>query len=246
MCIQPLVRFRFVVDDSLRYHSLFVRQMCHTRSFIRLCIHFVFAAALDFSVTSIAIDQYAPGGCFSIIGTTEAYVNTGTTVSTCSTNYKCVCAVRFSPNGECVATGGDDGYVIVWYRTTKPLDSSVLPAKSWNEVTSARQLQRVILRGKLSEICDLSWTKDSKYIITGSVDGTVGVWDVCASKIFHQMKDHKGFVQGVACDPRGEYFSSQCAHFATSLHAIFRSAIFFWKQDLVPLDNLSSAAFSIT
>ena len=129
-------------------------------------------------------------------------------------------AVRFSPNGECVATGGDDGYVIVWYRTTKPLDSSVLPAKSWNEVTSARQLQRVILRGKLSEICDLSWTKDSKYIITGSVDGTVGVWDVCASKIFHQMKDHKGFVQGVACDPRGEYFSSQCASRTCRMHKV--------------------------
>ena len=129
-------------------------------------------------------------------------------------------AVRFSPNGECVATAGDDGYVIVWYLTTKPLDSSVIPAMSWNDVTSNRQLQRIILRGKISEICDLSWTKDSKYIITGSVDGTVGVWDVCASKICHQMKNHKGFVQGVATDPRGEYFTSQCASRTCRIHKV--------------------------
>ena len=129
-------------------------------------------------------------------------------------------AVRFSGNGECLATAGDDGYVIVWYLTTKPLDTSVAPATSWNNVTSPRQLQRIILRGKLSEICDLSWTSDSKFIITGSVDGTVGVWDVCASKLCHQMKDHKGFVQGVACDPRGEYFSSQCASRTCRMHRV--------------------------
>ena len=129
-------------------------------------------------------------------------------------------AVRFSPNGECVATAGDDGYVIVWYMTTKPMDSSVAAVNSWKDVTSIRQLQRVILRGKVSEICDLSWTKDSKYIITGSVDGTVGVWDVNASKICHQMKDHKGFVQGVSTDPRGEFFTSQCASRTCRIHKV--------------------------
>ena len=129
-------------------------------------------------------------------------------------------AVRFSPNGECIATGGDDGYVIVWYMTTQPMDTSIKAATSWHEVETPRQLQRVILRGKLSEICDLSWTHDSKYIVTGSVDGTVGVWDVNASKLCHQLKDHKGFVQGVATDPRGEYFTSQCASRTCRIHKV--------------------------
>ena len=113
-------------------------------------------------------------------------------------NTMCVNAVRFSPNGECLATGGDDGYVIVWFRTTRPLDQSVPASTSWHGVRSTKQLQRMILRGKLSEICDLAWTSDSKYIVTGSVDGTVGVWNVCAGKLCQQTKDHKGFVQGVS------------------------------------------------
>jgi chromatin assembly factor 1 subunit B len=130
----------------------------------------------------------------------------------------CVNAVRFSPNGECLATGGDDGYVIVWYRTTCPLDPSIAASTSWDDVTSVKQLQRVIMRGKLSEICDLAWTSDSKYVITGSVDGTIGVWDVCNAKLCQQTKDHKGFVQGVAADPLGEYVTTQCSSRTVRVH----------------------------
>lgn len=126
-------------------------------------------------------------------------------------NSMCVNAVRFSPNGECLATAGDDGYVMVWYRTTRPMDPKVRPSTSWDDVTSPKQLQRIIMRGGLSEICDLAWTSDSKYVITGSVDGTIGIWDVCASKLSQQSKDHKGLVQGVACDPLGEFIATQCS-----------------------------------
>ena len=133
-------------------------------------------------------------------------------------NTMCVNAVRFSPNGECLATGGDDGYVIVWFRTTRPLDQSVPASTSWHDVRSTKQLQRMILRGKLSEICDLAWTSDSKYIVTGSVDGTVGVWNVCAGKLCQQTKDHKGFVQGVSADPLGEFVATQCSSRTVRVH----------------------------
>merc|ERR1712166_626205 len=50
------------------------------------------AAALGLSVTSSAVDFGSgyPGGCFSI-GNYAAYVNTGTTVSSCTTSYQCLC-----------------------------------------------------------------------------------------------------------------------------------------------------------
>ena len=156
-------------------------------------------------------------------------------------------AVRFSPNGECIATGGDDGYVIVWYMTTQPMDTSIKAATSWHEVETPRQLQRVILRGKLSEICDLSWTHDSKYIVTGSVDGTVGVWDVNASKLCHQLKDHKGFVQGVATDPRGEYFTSQCASRTCRIHKVDMTKVtpshFYIRHLYVPVGLAACSSF---
>ena len=136
-------------------------------------------------------------------------------------------SVRFSPNGECLAAAGDNGAVIVWHLITPAMarrfgmDVSTIdfPA-TWDDVMAVGQLQRVIFQGKVSEIYDLAWSADSKYIFTGSVDGSVAVWNTCRSKLVHQSKEHKGFVQGLATDPLGQYFVSQCASRTCRLHNI--------------------------
>ena len=40
-----------------------------------------------------------------------------------------------------------------------------------------------ILRGHLEDVYDLSWSRDSSYIITGSVDNSAIVWDVVKGEV---------------------------------------------------------------
>lgn len=42
-------------------------------------------------------------------------------------------------------------------------------------------------------------------LISGSVDNTACVWDIKKSKPKAILNDHKGFVQGVAWDPKEQY-----------------------------------------
>lgn len=62
-----------------------------------------------------------------------------------------------------------------------------------------------VLRGHLDDVYDLSWSSDSTFLISGSVDNSAVVWDVEKGKKKASLVDHKGFVQGVAWDPQDKY-----------------------------------------
>lgn len=64
------------------------------------------------------------------------------------------------------------------------------------------------LRGHLEDVYDLSWSMDSLSIISGSVDNTAVIWDVKKGKSKACLNEHKGFVQGVAWDPRNKYVAT--------------------------------------
>lgn len=64
------------------------------------------------------------------------------------------------------------------------------------------------LRGHLDDVYDLSWSMDSLHLISGSVDNTAVVWDVKKGKHKVILSDHKGFVQGVAWDPKNQYLAT--------------------------------------
>lgn len=65
-----------------------------------------------------------------------------------------------------------------------------------------------ILRGHMEDVYDLSWSQDSQFLISGSVDNTAIVWDVEKAKSTTIIKEHKGFVQGVAWDPLNKYLAT--------------------------------------
>lgn len=55
---------------------------------------------------------------------------------------------------------------------------------------------------------DLSWSSNSLNLISGSVDNTAIVWDIKKGKHKAILTDHKGFVQGVAWDPKNQYLAT--------------------------------------
>lgn len=64
------------------------------------------------------------------------------------------------------------------------------------------------LRGHMKDVYDLSWSGDSIHLVSGSVDNTAIMWNVMNTKSYQILRDHKGFVQGVAWDPKNKYIAT--------------------------------------
>lgn len=62
-----------------------------------------------------------------------------------------------------------------------------------------------VLKGHLEDIYDISWSPNSDFLISGSVDNTAMLWDVKKGRNIAILSDHKGFVQGVSWDPCNQY-----------------------------------------
>jgi len=84
-----------------------------------------------------------------------------------------------------------------------------------------------ILRGHIEDVYDLCWSPDSSQLFSGSVDNTAILWDVTKGTrridivypnnyVIHFFlgksqtifSDHKGFVQGVAWDPKNQFVAT--------------------------------------
>lgn len=59
----------------------------------------------------------------------------------------------------------------------------------------------------MEDILDISWSRDSQTLISGSIDNSVIVWNVATGSKIAILKEPKGFVQGVVFDPLGLTYS---------------------------------------
>ena len=109
---------------------------------------------------------------------------------------KTVNCVRFSPNGQFLASGGDDQLVIIWQLKSVPVEFGKLEEKiQWGQ---PRQM-----RGHVGDVMDLCWSNDSNYLLSGSLDSSAILWSISTSKFgkVQTLEGHKKFVQGVAMHP---------------------------------------------
>ncbi|EFJ40753.1 hypothetical protein VOLCADRAFT_108019 [Volvox carteri f. nagariensis] len=74
----------------------------------------------------------------------------------------------------------------------------------------SRIVQRVLKRHH-KPVLAVATTPDSKYLITGSADKTVRVWDVCTGYIMATLRGHTGEVSTVAVTPNGRRIMSSGA-----------------------------------
>lgn len=123
--------------------------------------------------------------------------------ATLQAHTKGVNVVRF--NGESLASGGDDGVIYVWKRNHgmsggPQFGEDVEDPQSWSVDKS--------LRGHLADVYDIEWSSDGKYMVSGSIDNKVLVWDVHRGTVLQTIESHEKFVQGVAFDPLGSFIAS--------------------------------------
>lgn len=117
-------------------------------------------------------------------------------------------AVKFSSE-HLLASGDDDGYIYIWkYQSdNEPIESNAFLNDDGFEDLEQWQQQRV-LRGHLEDICDLAWSKDGQYLLSGSVDNSAILWDAHKGNRVWASDLIKGYVQGVAIDPHSQYLAA--------------------------------------
>ncbi|CAM9018523.1 unnamed protein product [Wickerhamomyces anomalus] len=137
--------------------------------------------------------------------------------------------VRFDPKGEILATAGDDGTVLLW-----TLSESIVKefGQEMDEDVQESWILRHACRSSTSEVYDLAWSPDSKYIITGSTDNVSRIYDVSNGQQICQIAEHNHFVQGVAWDPLGRYIATQSAD--RSVHIYLLNNVSSKDQTLSP------------
>ncbi|KAI8127651.1 hypothetical protein FF38_03209 [Lucilia cuprina] len=119
---------------------------------------------------------------------------------------RAVNVVKWSPNGELLASGDDESVVFIWKLKSDSEPLNILDPT--NEQDKEVWITLKVLRGHMEDIYDLSWSPNSLFLVSGSVDNSAMVWDVQKGKSMAILNDHKGFVQGVAWDPKNQYIAT--------------------------------------
>jgi len=154
---------------------------------------------------------FGPTGRWVFIGTTdpEGFIEVWDTETDClyplSGHSEDVKALTVSKDGERLASGSHDNTILIW-------DISNLP-----DVSTV-----ATLRGHRDSVLSLAFSSfySDRYLISGSIDGDVRIWDVDASEVEAQVReeDAKGviaatvvrqdsWINTVAACPAGPYFA---------------------------------------
>ncbi|XP_037345558.2 chromatin assembly factor 1 subunit B [Pungitius pungitius] len=123
---------------------------------------------------------------------------------------KAVNVVRFSPNGELLASGGDDAAILLWKLNDSKEPEQVSMFQEDEDAQLNKESWSVVktLRGHIEDVYDMCWTQDGNSMVSGSVDNTAIMWDINKGQKLCTLYDHKSYVQGVTWDPLGQYIAT--------------------------------------
>ncbi|WWD20746.1 hypothetical protein CI109_105222 [Kwoniella shandongensis] len=145
-------------------------------------------------------------------------------LTTLSKHTAAVNVVRFSPNGQILASAGDDGNVILWVPSDRPV---VTFGENPDEVPDKEhwRLQKM-LQVTTKHVYDLSWSPDGEFFIAGSTDNTATIWKAATGECVFALREHTHNVQGVSWDPLNEYIATQSSDRSVHVNTFaFRNGI---------------------
>ncbi|KAI0649790.1 WD40 repeat-like protein [Trametes meyenii] len=143
-------------------------------------------------------------------------------LATLSRHSAAVNVVRFSPNGDLIASAGDDGMIIIWSPTTSPHASSYGSDLTPEDMQYEKEhwKPRTTFRCTTMQVYDLAWSPTGEYIIAGSTDNCARIFTTSEGKCVHEIAEHNHYVQGVAWDPLNEYIATQSSDRSMHIYSI--------------------------
>ncbi|KAI0773000.1 WD40 repeat-like protein [Trametes elegans] len=143
-------------------------------------------------------------------------------LATLSRHSAAVNVVRFSPNGDLIASAGDDGMIIIWSPTTSPHASSYGSDLTPEDMQYEKEhwKPRTTFRCTTMQVYDLAWSPTGEYLIAGSTDNCARIFTASEGKCVHEIAEHNHYVQGVAWDPLNEYIATQSSDRSMHIYSI--------------------------
>lgn len=120
-------------------------------------------------------------------------------------------AVRWSGNGQILASADTDSAIFLWTFTESEAAPDIFGGQDDEESEMTNRENWTVwktLRGHLQDIVGLSWSPCARFLISCSTDSTAIVFDVNKGAKVKMLDDHKGWVNGVAWDPQDKYVAS--------------------------------------
>ncbi|KAF7343244.1 WD-REPEATS-REGION domain-containing protein [Mycena venus] len=148
-------------------------------------------------------------------------------LATLSRHSAAVNVVRFSPNGELIASAGDDGMVIIWAPSATPQTSTYGSDLSPDDLQHEKEYwkPRTTFRCTTMQVYDLAWSPTGEFLLTGSTDNCARVFASADGKCMHEIAEHSHYVQGVAWDPLNEYIATQSSDRSMHVYRINTSKV---------------------
>ncbi|TEB32730.1 WD40 repeat-like protein [Coprinellus micaceus] len=143
-------------------------------------------------------------------------------LATLSRHSAAVNVVRWSPNGDVIASAGDDGMIIIWAPSSSPQPSTYGSDLSPEDLLHEKEYwkPRITFRCSQMQVYDLAWSPTGEYVIAGSTDNTARVFSVLDGKCVWEIAEHSHYVQGVAWDPLNEYVATQSSDRSMHIYRI--------------------------
>ncbi|KAG9102641.1 HIR complex subunit [Ceratobasidium sp. 370] len=116
-----------------------------------------------------------------------------------------VLVVRWSGSGKWLASGSDDTIVMIWdldpHGGGRVFGSDEVNIEGW------KALKR--LPGHESDVTDLAWAPEDRYLASVGLDSKVIIWSGYNLEPLIKLDRHQGFVKGVTWDPVGQFLATQ-------------------------------------
>lgn len=148
-------------------------------------------------------------------------------LSTLRKHTQAVNVVRFNPLGTILATAGDDGTLILWKLADRVLKDFEAEDEDDDDVQESWQAV-CQFRSSTSEINDICWSSNSRYLVTGSMDNITRVYhidyanDKVTGTLVTSSKNHNHYIQGVYWDPLDQYIVTQSADRSVCVYRIVK------------------------
>jgi WD40 repeat protein len=114
--------------------------------------------------------------------------------------------VRWSPDGQFLASCGDDKCIFLW--TLEPGVSTVFGKENLENWCVAK-----VLKGHTGDVTGVCWSPDGTWLASCSTDNLIIIWNVRGGPKFgdelRRLTLHKDIVNGIGFDPTGSFLVSQ-------------------------------------